>query len=64
MSTEPKQALNVQVRWMIRRDMADVLKIEQESFEFPGTRKTSSVVCANATASAWSPSTMAASSVS
>ncbi len=35
MSTEPNQAVNVQVRWMIRRDMADVLKIEQESFEFP-----------------------------
>jgi len=35
MSTDPRQILNVQVRWMIRRDMADVLRIEKESFEFP-----------------------------
>ncbi len=27
--------LRVHIRWMIRRDMAEVLDIEQESFEFP-----------------------------
>ena len=31
----PKQQLRVHVRWMIRRDMAEVLEIERESFEFP-----------------------------
>lgn len=30
-----KQKLSVQVRWMIRRDMSEVLKVEKESFEFP-----------------------------
>ena len=28
-------AVNVQMRWMIRRDMPEVLAIEAESFEFP-----------------------------
>ena len=27
--------LRVQLRWMIRRDMAEVLEIEQEAFEYP-----------------------------
>lgn len=27
--------LGVQIRWLIRRDMSEVLKIERESFEFP-----------------------------
>ena len=27
--------INVHIRWMIRRDMAEVLDIEQASFEFP-----------------------------
>lgn len=27
----------MQIRWLIRRDMADVLRIEQQSFEFPWT---------------------------
>jgi ribosomal-protein-alanine N-acetyltransferase len=35
MSTQPQQQLRVHVRWMIRRDMAEVLEIENESFEFP-----------------------------
>lgn len=35
MSTGQRQATTVQVRWMIRRDMADVLEIERESFEYP-----------------------------
>ena len=30
-----KQELGVHIRWMIRRDMADVLAIENASFEFP-----------------------------
>ena len=32
--TEQKMEIRVHVRWMIRRDMSEVLKIEQESFEF------------------------------
>ena len=40
MSTDSKQRssqkkLRVHIRWMIRRDMAEVLDIERESFEFP-----------------------------
>ncbi|MFO1022082.1 MAG: ribosomal protein S18-alanine N-acetyltransferase [Planctomycetales bacterium] len=35
MSTGQRQSTSVQVRWMIRRDMADVLEIERESFEYP-----------------------------
>jgi len=31
--------LAVQIRWLIRRDMADVLRIEHESFEFPWTEE-------------------------
>lgn len=30
-----KQRVSVHIRWMIRRDMAEVLAIEAESFEFP-----------------------------
>ena len=32
-----RQQLDVQIRWLIRRDMPEVLKIERESFEFPWT---------------------------
>lgn len=32
-----KQTAAVQIRWMIRRDMDEVLRIEQESFEFHWT---------------------------
>jgi len=35
MSIDPKQQVRVHIRWMIRRDMPDVLRIERESFEFP-----------------------------
>jgi len=35
MSTNPKQEVQVHIRWMIRRDMPEVLQIETESFEFP-----------------------------
>lgn len=31
--------LTTNIRWMIRRDMADVLAIENESFEFPWTEE-------------------------
>lgn len=34
-----KQAVSVQIRWMIRRDMPEVLKIEHESFEFNWTEE-------------------------
>ena len=33
-SSSQKQATSVQIRWMIRRDMAEVLQIERESFEY------------------------------
>ncbi len=35
MSLAPHQELRVHIRWMIRRDMPEVLDIESESFEFP-----------------------------
>ncbi len=35
MSPGQKQELRVHIRWMIRRDMAEVLATENESFEFP-----------------------------
>jgi ribosomal-protein-alanine N-acetyltransferase len=35
MHTEQKQEIRVHIRWMIRRDMPEVLQIERESFEFP-----------------------------
>ncbi len=34
MSLESKQEIRVHIRWMIRRDMVDVLDIENEGFEF------------------------------
>lgn len=34
-----KQAVSVQIRWMIRRDMAEVLRIEQDSFDFNWTEE-------------------------
>ena len=36
-SIQRHQQLDVQIRWLIRRDMAEVLRIEQSSFEFPWT---------------------------
>lgn len=35
MSVGPKSQLRVHIRWMIRRDMPEVLDIERDSFEFP-----------------------------
>lgn len=35
MDAKSKQALGAHIRWMIRRDMADVVDIENHSFEFP-----------------------------
>ena len=35
MSPDQKQELRAHIRWMIRRDMQEVLAIEAESFEFP-----------------------------
>jgi ribosomal-protein-alanine N-acetyltransferase len=34
-----KPTLSVQIRWMIRRDMAEVLDIERDSFEFNWTEE-------------------------
>ena len=36
MNPQQKQEVAVHIRWMIRRDMAEVLAIENASFEFPG----------------------------
>ena len=35
MTTEEKKNLSVHIRWMIRRDMSEVLRTEETSFEFP-----------------------------
>lgn len=35
MTTKGNTQLRVHIRWMIRRDMAEVLDIERRSFEFP-----------------------------
>ncbi len=35
MNIQSKERLRVHIRWMIRRDMPEVLQIEQASFEFP-----------------------------
>ena len=35
MPIQSQEAIRVHIRWMIRRDMADVLEIENDSFEFP-----------------------------
>lgn len=35
MSTSLPDTARLQIRWMIRRDMAEVLDIENENFEFP-----------------------------
>ena len=35
MSLEGKQDVRVHIRWMIRRDMPEILEIEDRSFEFP-----------------------------
>lgn len=37
MSVVGKTPLCVHIRWMIRRDMAEVMAIEKQSFEFPWT---------------------------
>ena len=34
-ATTERDQLQIHVRWMIRRDMPEVLEIEQEAFEFP-----------------------------
>ncbi|MBI3465076.1 MAG: ribosomal protein S18-alanine N-acetyltransferase [Planctomycetes bacterium] len=35
MQSRPQEAIRVHIRWMIRRDMPEVLDIESEGFEFP-----------------------------
>ena len=35
MSSHSKPEIRIHIRWMIRRDMAEVIAIEKESFEFP-----------------------------
>jgi ribosomal-protein-alanine N-acetyltransferase len=38
-SRTEKEQVRVHIRWMIRRDMPEVLQTEQESFEFPWTEE-------------------------
>lgn len=38
-STARRPQCDVQIRWMIRRDMAEVLEIERQSFEFAWTEE-------------------------
>lgn len=35
MQADPKELVRVQIRWMVRRDMPEVLRIERGNFEFP-----------------------------
>ena len=35
MSSQPQQDVRIHIRWMIRRDMPEVIDIESRSFEFP-----------------------------
>ena len=44
MYSEQKQEIRVHIRWMIRRDMVEVLQIERESFEFPWTDEDLSLI--------------------
>jgi len=62
--TELKDQVRVHIRWMIRRDMAEVLQAEQQSFDYSWTEEDSCAACASATASAWSRSTTKKSSAS
>lgn len=39
MSSASSSQLDVQIRWLIRRDMPEVLRIEQSSFEFSWTEE-------------------------
>jgi len=39
MSSGQRQDVRVHIRWMIRRDMPEVLSIESRSFEFPWTEE-------------------------
>lgn len=39
MSSASSSQLDVQIRWLIRRDMPEVLRIEQQSFEFSWTEE-------------------------
>ncbi|MEM7786024.1 MAG: ribosomal protein S18-alanine N-acetyltransferase [Planctomycetota bacterium] len=39
MDSENEFDINVHIRWMIRRDMEEVLEIEKSSFEFPWTEE-------------------------
>ena len=37
--SKPQKQTDVSIRWLIRRDMVEVLKIEHESFELPWTEE-------------------------
>lgn len=39
MMATKRRAVKVHIRWMIRRDMPEVLEIEKDSFEFPWTEE-------------------------
>ena len=41
MLTDQTREVRVHIRWMIRRDMSEVLAMEKASFEFPGSKRIS-----------------------
>ena len=59
-----KEQVRVHIRWMIRRDMPEVLQTEQESFEYAWTEEDFLRCLRSATASAWWPSRARRSSAS
>ena len=56
MTAHDKQQLKVHIRWMIRRDMPEVLDVENDGFEFPWSEDDFIRCLRSATASAWWPS--------
>ena len=56
MRSVQQQEVRVHIRWMIRRDMPEVLGIEREGFEFPWLEDDFVRVYGSVIASAWWPS--------
>ena len=57
MQTDQQEEVRVHIRWMIRRDMPEILAIEDESFEFPWIEGDFIRCLRQRTASAWLPNT-------
>ena len=39
MTVQPRELVRVHIRWMIRRDMPEVLEAEQQSFDYSWTEE-------------------------